>query len=147
MNSLKLGHVHLKVRDLDKAIAFYTTVAGLQVEEIAGSLAFLSDGVVHHAIALQALGPYASPPNPHGIGLYHTAFEVKNEEELKDAYLRVTNLGVRIYPVDHRISWALYFSDPDGNGVEIYLDKRYTMAPGEVWGGISEPLSPSAFGV
>jgi len=78
-----LGHVHLKVRDLERAIGFYSRVLGLRVtERVDAHFAFLSGGDAHHEVALQELGPEAAGPDPHGVGLYHVAFEVPDAASL-----------------------------------------------------------------
>ena len=92
MKPLKLGHVHLKVRDLARSTKFYTELLGLRVEEQVGNYAFLTDGVLHHVIALQALGSQAAPPAVRSIGLYHVAFEVASSSELSTV-LQLLNSG------------------------------------------------------
>ncbi|MBS1718548.1 MAG: VOC family protein [Armatimonadetes bacterium] len=142
MTPLKLGHVHLKVRSLDRSLPFYQSIAGLEVTERAGPYAFLSDGVEHHSLALQELGEGAAGPGNRSVGLYHIAFEVANEEEFEEAEKRVRKL-TRFAAVDHGISWAIYFDDPDGNGIEIYLDRRGKPGSRESWQGISKALVDS----
>lgn len=137
MKPLKLGHVHLKVRDLQRSIEFYKAVAGLILEEEVQNFAFLNDGVEHHTVALQALGPSAERPNRFGVGLYHVAFEVASEEEYAERLEALKSLRMAHQSVDHGISWATYFSDPDGNGLEIYLDRRTTATGRTVWRGES----------
>ena len=117
------GHVHLKVRDVDGAVEFYCDVLGLDVTERAGNFAFLSFGESHHDVALQGVGPDAPGPG-RGVGLYHAAFEVPDAEALRATYRRLRSRDVRVSPVDHGISKALYFDDPAGNGLEVYLDTR-----------------------
>jgi catechol 2,3-dioxygenase len=136
----RLGHVHLKVRDLDRAVEFYTNTLGLHVAERYGHYAFLSFGTQHHDLALQALGDDAADPGP-GVGLYHSAWEVETPEELQATYKRLQTRGVSVTPVDHVISKALYFDDPDGNGVEVYLDTRETNDEYE-WRGLNRQFDP-----
>ena len=118
-----LGHVHLKVSDVDRSVAFYTDVFELAVTERHGRYAFLSFGHHHHDVALQEVGPDA-PGQSAGVSLYHAAFEVADDDELAALHERVTDRGVDVSPVDHGISRALYFEDPDGNGPEAYVDTR-----------------------
>jgi catechol 2,3-dioxygenase len=139
-----IGHVHLKVRDLDRAIAFYTRFLNLRlVERVGDQYAFLSGGAVHHEIALQNVGPRAPQPAPHGTGLYHVAFEVPSACALAQAYQALTCAGIAVAPVDHLISWALYFDDPDGNGLEIYWDRRDEPGGAELWRGRNVALTPA----
>jgi len=137
-----LGHVHLKVRDVDRAIEFYRAVLGLDVTERHGSYAFLSFGEHHHDLALQALGEGAAGPG-RGVGLYHSAWEVPDGTALRETYERLRDRGVEVAPVDHGISKALYFDDPDGNGVEVYLDTRASREVAE-WTGRNERFDPTA---
>jgi len=142
----RLGHAHLKVKDLERSIAFYTTVLNLTVtERVGGDYAFLSGGSLHHEIALQRVGASAPQPPAHGTGLYHVAFEVPDRRALAEAYERLRAAGIAVTPVDHFISWALYFDDPDGNGLEIYWDTRDETHGRKQWRGESAPLSPSQF--
>lgn len=135
-----LGHVHLKVRTLDRAVTFYRDVIGLDVTERHNRYAFLSFGEQHHDLALQAVGETAEGPGP-GVGLYHTAFEVESAEALTALYDRIRAEGVDVLPVDHGISKALYFDDPDGNGVELYLDTRAETGTDQ-WQGTNEAFDP-----
>lgn len=123
------------------SISFYEEFLGLKVvERVEDSYAFLTSGEMHHEIALQNAGPDAPPPHPRGAGLYHVAFEVPDKRSLVEAYTRLTQAGVRVSPVDHVISWAIYFSDPDGNGVEIYWDTRDEPGGEALWQGRNLPI-------
>jgi catechol 2,3-dioxygenase len=122
----RVGHVHLKVADLDRAVAFYTDVLGFKVTSRFGrGAAFLAAGSYHHHIGLntwESLG--ATPPPPGHTGLYHTAFLYPDRKSLAQALKRAIDAGVTITgKADHGVSEAIYFEDPDGNGVEIYRDK------------------------
>lgn len=140
---LTLGHVHLKVRDIDQAVAFYTAHLGLIVEEqVAGRYAFLSDGKAHHTVALQSVGPGAPQPGLRSVGLYHTAFEVSDRQAFRERYHALRQAGLEPVAVDHGISWAMYFNDPDGNGLEIYADTRHEIRGDKQWHGVSRPLTP-----
>lgn len=138
----RLGHVHLKVRELERAAEFYTRHLGLVVTERVQGYVFLSAGVAHHDLALQEIGAGASPSPPHAVGLYHLAFEVADRIALARAYRRLTRSGVPVAAVDHGISWALYFSDPDGNGIELYWDTRDVPGGQRMWSGRTRPLDP-----
>lgn len=139
---MTLGHVHLKVRDLDRAIAFYTKFLGLRLTERVGdSYAFLTTGRHHHEVALQNVGPNATLPGRYATGLFHIAFEVPDKRAFAAAYRQLIEAGVPVRPTDHRISWALYFSDPDGNGVEVYCDTRQARSGVDVWQGIDHALT------
>jgi catechol 2,3-dioxygenase len=135
-----LGHVHLKVREVDRAVAFYRDVLGLAVRERSGRYAFLTYGDVHHDLALQAVPADADEGPGPGVGLYHAAFEAPDAAALAATHERLREREVAVSPVDHGISKALYFDDPDGNGLEVYLDTRDD--PDEEWGGTNEPFDP-----
>jgi catechol 2,3-dioxygenase len=139
-----VGHVHLKVRDIERAIEFYTDVLGLDVGERHGRYAFLSWGERHHDVALQEVGPDAPGPGP-GVGLYHVAFEVETGEALAAVYERSRARDVPVSPVDHGISKAIYLDDPDGNGIEVYLDTRAEREQW-TWEGNNERFDPAELG-
>jgi catechol 2,3-dioxygenase len=141
MYATKIGHAHLKVRDLERAIAFYTRFFQLQVVERVGThYVFLSGGAFHHELALQNVGAAAPGAAAHGVGLYHVAFEVPDRRTLAQAYQALTTAGVAVAAVDHQISWAIYFDDPDGNGLEIYWDTRHEPGGKPLWAGENLPL-------
>jgi catechol 2,3-dioxygenase len=135
-----LGHVHLKVRDIDRAVDFYTDVFGLAVTERVGRYAFCSFGEHHHDVALQGVGDEAPEAGP-GVGLYHAAFEIEGTEELRAVYETLRDRGVDVSPVDHGISKALYFDDPSGNGLEAYVDTRESAD--EEWKGTNRRFDPT----
>lgn len=137
----RIGHVHLKVSDLERSEAFYHEVLGLETaERVGGRFVFMSYGHEHHDLALQG-DPGAPPPDPGALGLYHFAVEVDGERELAEAVERLERHGVAYSAVDHGISKAVYFSDPDGHGIEIYCDTRDERTE---WRGITVPLDPSS---
>lgn len=139
----KIGHAHLKVRDLEGAIDFYTRFLGMHpVERVGDAYAFLTGGDVHHEIALQNVGRDAPRPPANGTGLYHVAFEVPDRESFARAYTTLTEAGIQVATVDHLISWAMYFCDPDGNGLEIYWDTRNQAGGEKLWRGINLSLEP-----
>lgn len=134
--SAKIGHAHLKVRDLDRAVAFYERFLKLAVKErVADRYVFLTSGAFHHEIALQCVAPNAPAPPSNGTGLYHVAFEVPSKRDFAAAYMALAGAGVAVAPVDHFISWAMYFDDPDGNGLEMYCDTRGEPDGRALWGG------------
>ncbi|MFW5691023.1 MAG: VOC family protein [Chloroflexota bacterium] len=139
--TVRIGHVHIKVRLLQQAIDFYTHYLNFSVNErIGDQMAFLSGGSRHHELALQAVGSDAPGQHPYGVGLYHAAFEVPDRTAFASAYNRLIAGGVHVTAVDHAISWALYFSDLDGNGVEIYVDTRHQPDGAPQWDGRSRHL-------
>jgi catechol 2,3-dioxygenase len=134
-----LGHVHLKVSDLERSEVFYRDALGLEVtERVGGSFVFMSFGGSHHHLALQG-HPDAPRADPEELGLYHFAIEVEDEEELARAVDRIRMVEIDFAAVDHGISKSVYFSDPDGHGVEIYCDTRELRHRPE-WEGIAAPL-------
>ncbi|MBC8100101.1 MAG: VOC family protein [Armatimonadetes bacterium] len=137
----RIGHVHLKVRDLARSVAFYTRTFNLKIVETVANYAFLTGGDMHHEIALQALGSGAPIPSRGAVGLYHIAFEVPDARAFALAYQLLKGDGVPVGAVDHGISWAMYFPDPDGNGLEIYWDTRHLIDHSTQWNGINTELS------
>lgn len=122
----RIGHVHLKVADLDRAIAFYRDVLGFEVTQRYGrGAAFLSAGGYHHHIGLNTWESAGGTPPPAGhTGLYHTAILYPDHAALAEALRRVLSAGIAIDgAADHGVSEAIYFRDPDNNGVEIYVDR------------------------
>lgn len=129
---VRIGHVHLKVANLERAIAFYSGVLGLEVTQRVGdSAAFLSAGGYHHHIGLntwESLG--GSPPPPGTTGLYHTAILYPTRAALAEAFHRVLAAGIVLEgAADHGVSEALYLRDPDDNGVELYWDRPKDLWP------------------
>ena len=124
--NVRIGHAHLKVADLERALRFYRDVLGFQVTQRYGpSAAFLSAGGYHHHIGLntwESLG--GQPPPPGTTGLYHVAILYPTRAELADALRRVRKAGIALDGAsDHGVSEALYLRDPDDNGVELYWDR------------------------
>lgn len=122
----RIGHIHLKVADLDRALAFYRDVLGFEVTQRYGSQAvFLSAGGYHHHIALNTWESAGGQPPAHGTtGLYHVAILYPSRAELADALRRVLDAGIPLEgAADHGVSEAIYLRDPDGNGVELYRDR------------------------
>lgn len=136
----KIGHVHLKVADLDRSIDFYSGILGFEVMQRSGpQAAFLSAGGYHHHIGLNTWESAGGTPPPAGhTGLYHTAFLYPDRAQLADALRRVLDAGVKITgSADHGVSEAVYFNDPDGNGVEIYRDRPENQWPRDADGNVA----------
>jgi len=126
-----IGHVHLKVADLDRALAFYCGVLGFELQARMGpDAAFISAGGYHHHIGLNTWESRGgSPPAPGTTGLFHTAIRYPTRRALADALVRVRDAGIPLDGAsDHGVSEALYLRDPDQNGVELYWDR-----PQEQW--------------
>jgi len=126
-----IGHVHLKVADLDRALAFYSGVLGFELTARMGpQAAFLSAGGYHHHIGLNTWESRNGPPPPPGsTGLYHIAIRYPDRAALGDALRRLVDAGIPLDGAsDHGVSEALYLHDPDGNGLELYRDR-----PREDW--------------
>ena len=127
----RIGHVHLKVSDLDRSLAFYRDLLGFEVMQKYGSQAvFISAGGYHHHIGLNTWHSKGGGPAPvHSVGLYHTAILYPTRKDLAVILKRLIEAK---YPLtgasDHGVSEAIYLNDPDGNGVELYWDK-----PKELW--------------
>jgi len=122
----RIGHVHLKVADLDRAIGFYSGVLGFDLMQRYGAqAAFLSAGGYHHHIGLNTWDSAGgTPPPPGHTGLYHVAFLYPDRATLADALRRVLRAGIALDgAADHGVSEAIYLRDPDGNGVELYVDR------------------------
>ncbi len=121
-----IGHVHLKVADLERSLKFYRDLLGFEVTTMYGSqAAFISAGGYHHHIGLNTWHSEGLPPAPvHSVGLYHTAIVYPTRKDLATIYDRLIQAN---YPLtgasDHGVSEALYLNDPDGNGVELYWDR------------------------
>lgn len=122
----RIGHVHLKVADLDRALKFYCDILGFELQGRMGKgAAFISAGGYHHHIGLNTWESRGgSPPAPGTTGLYHVAILYPTRAALADALRRLLHAGVPLDgAADHGVSEALYLRDPDGNGVELYRDR------------------------
>ena len=126
-----IGHVHLKVADLDRALAFYCGVLGFELTQRREQAAFVSAGGYHHHIGLNTWESRGgSPPPPGSTGLYHTAIRYPTRAALADALRRLMAAGIRLDGAsDHGVSEALYLRDPDQNGVELYWDRPKAQWP------------------
>jgi catechol 2,3-dioxygenase len=128
---VRIGHVHLTVSNLERALEFYRDALGFEVTQRQGAdVVFLSAGGYHHHIALNTWAGEGAPPPPAGYtGLYHFAILYPSRRELARAFKRLFDHGVGIEGAsDHGVSEAIYLRDPDGNGVELYHDR-----PREEW--------------
>jgi catechol 2,3-dioxygenase len=128
---VRIGHVHLKVADIDRALTFYCGVLGFELtQRIGPQAAFISAGGYHHHIGLNTWESRGGPPPPAGsTGLYHLAILYPTRAELADALRRLTEAKIPLEGAsDHGVSEALYLRDPDDNGVELYWDR-----PKEAW--------------
>jgi catechol 2,3-dioxygenase len=126
-----IGHVHLKVSDLDRALTFYRDLLGFEITTLYGDqAAFVSAGGYHHHIGLNTWHSQGAPPaSRQGVGLYHVAIRYPSRKDLAVIFDRLRRSG---YPLtgasDHGVSEALYLNDPDNNGIELYWDR-----PREQW--------------
>jgi catechol 2,3-dioxygenase len=129
---VRIGHVHLKVADLDRALAFYCGVLGFELKQRYGTqAAFISAGDYHHDIGLNTWESLGGPaPAPGTTGLFHTAILYPTRAQLADALRRVAAASIALDGAsDHGVSEALYLRDPDQNGVELYWDKPRAVWP------------------
>jgi len=136
----RIGHVHLKVADLERSLAFYCGVLGFTLMQRFGTqAAFISAGGYHHHIGLntwESLGGH--PPTPGTTGLFHTAILYPERKDLGDALRRLQAAGIPLDgAADHGVSEALYLGDPDQNGVELYWDRPKEQWPVDANGGLS----------
>lgn len=142
---VRIGHIHLKVADLERSVAFYSGVLGFEVQQRFGNRAvFLSAGGYHHHIALNTWDSLGATPPPIGhTGLYHTAFLYPSRAELADALRRVAAAGIEFDgAADHGVSEAVYLTDPDGNGVELYCDRDEADWPRSADGALAMNNAP-----
>ena len=144
---VRIGHVHLKVANLERALFFYRDVLGFELTQRYGDeAAFLSAGGYHHHIGLNTWESAGGKPPPSGsTGLYHLAIAYPTRAELADALRRLMRAAIPLDGAsDHGVSEALYLRDPDGNGVELYWDRPREMWPRTLTGDlamITEPLN------
>jgi catechol 2,3-dioxygenase len=140
-----IGHVHLKVADLDRALGFYRDILGFELMQRMGDqAAFLSAGGYHHHIGLNTWESLGGPPPPPGTaGLYHLAVRFPTRAALARTLRRVLDAGIRIDGAsDHGVSEAIYLRDPDANGVELYWDRPKEAWPRQPDGGLAMVTAP-----
>ncbi|HEY1792379.1 MAG TPA: VOC family protein [Opitutaceae bacterium] len=137
---VRIGHVHLKVADLDRSLRFYCGVLGFDLmQRLEPGAAFVSAGGYHHHIGLNTWESLGGSPPPEGsTGLYHLAILYPDRRELADALQRLVAAGVPLDGAsDHGVSEALYLRDPDNNGVELYWDRPREAWPRDRQGGVA----------
>jgi catechol 2,3-dioxygenase len=142
---VRIGHVHLKVADLERAIAFYRDLLGFEVTQRYGlEAAFLAAGGYHHHIGLNTWESRGgSPPSPRSTGLYHFAILYPTRAELAAALRRLIAAKIPLEGAsDHGVSEALYLRDPDGNGVELYWDRPKAEWPRTADGELNMGTEP-----
>jgi catechol 2,3-dioxygenase len=132
LQPLRIGHVVLKVRDLDRSLAFYRDFLGFKVvSELSNVMIFLAaDGLNHHDLALLRVGAQAPSPVSTAVGLYHVAIELADFEAVQAAHALLSERGLLRGAIDHGVTRSLYTADPDGNEIELYCD-----APRSEWEG------------
>jgi catechol 2,3-dioxygenase len=141
----RIGHVHLKVADLDRALAFYTGVLGFELmQRFGGQAAFVSAGGYHHHIGLNTWESRGGqPPAPGTTGLYHVAIVYPTRADLGGALRRLITAGVPLDGAsDHGVSEALYLRDPDQNGIELYWDRPEAQWPRNADGTLNMRTDP-----
>lgn len=146
---VRIGHVHLKVADLERALGFYCGVLGFELTQRYGrQAAFVSAGGYHHHIGLNTWESRGGSAPPLGsTGLYHVAILYPSRQHLADALQRLVNAGVEIDgAADHGVSEAIYLRDPDGNGVELYRDRPQTEWPHDLDGRLAMVTNPLDLG-
>jgi catechol 2,3-dioxygenase len=142
---VRIGHVHLKVADVERALGFYRDVLGFELQQRFGpGAAFLSAGGYHHHLGLNVWESRGGPPPARGTtGLYHLAILYPDRATLADALRRVLAAGVPLEgAADHGVSEAIYLRDPDGNGVELYRDRPREEWPRDPAGGLAMVTGP-----
>lgn len=141
----RIGHVHLKVADLQRSLDFYHGILGFEITQMYGSqAAFISAGGYHHHIGVNTWHSQGMPPaRVNSVGLYHTAIVYETRKELAEIFKRLIDLE---YPLtgasDHGVSEAIYLDDPDGNGVELYWDRPENEWPKKADGSIEMYTHP-----
>jgi len=144
-SQVRIGHVHLKVSDLERSLGFYRDVLGFEVTARVGySPAFLSAGGYHHHLGLNTWGSLGgSPPAAKATGLYHLAILYPTRAELAEALRRLIDANVPLEGAsDHGLSEAIYLRDPDGNGVELYCDRPVNAWPRTAAGTLAIMTDP-----
>lgn len=136
---VRLGSVRVRVRDIARSEAFYTTTLGLEVSERIGARVFLSSGAEHHVLALEGVGIEEGGVAPH-VGLSSIGWEVPSAWEFWRMHRQLETSRVRFTAEDEGVRWTLRLNDPDGNELEIYVDSRALPGGRDAWGGATEPV-------
>lgn len=142
---VRIGHVHLRVSDLERSVAFYRDVIGLdEMQRMGTQAAFLSAGGYHHHVGLNTWESAGGlPPTPGSTGLYHLALLYPTRRDLSLALRRLIDHGVPLGGAsDHGVSQALYLDDPDGNGLELYWDRPRSEWPVDDEGNLAMTMDP-----
>jgi catechol 2,3-dioxygenase len=134
LQPVRIGHVVLKVRDLDRSLAFYRDLLGFRVaSEMSNVMIFLTaTGENHHDLALLRVGDSAPSPLPTAVGLYHVAVQLADWEAVRAAHALLSARGLLKGAADHGVSKSLYTTDPDGNEIELYCDTPRSEWEGRV---------------
>jgi catechol 2,3-dioxygenase len=135
--ALRLGHVHIKVRDLNRSVPFYTRIFGLRLTEWVGRYAFLATENEHHSVALEEIGAWTVSPSRRAVGIAHVAFEVPDRATFAQVRRKLSDGDVPFISRNNGISWAMRFKDPDQNEIEIYVDRRHAPGGATLWKGRS----------
>jgi len=138
-----IGHVNLTVSDLERALVFYRDVIGLRVTQRDEDSAFLAAGEYHHHIALNRWDHDAKPPPPHTTGLHHFGLRLPDRTALAEVVARLVRAGHELLgATDHGVNLAVYLTDPDGNGLELMLDRPAAEWPRNPDGSIAMTVAP-----
>jgi catechol 2,3-dioxygenase len=138
-----IGHVNLTVSDLDRAVVFYRDVIGLRVRQRDEDSAFLAAGAYHHHVALNRWDREAKPPPPGSTGLHHFGLRLPNRTALAEVVVRLVRAGHDLLgATDHGVNLAVYLADPDGNGLELMVDRPAAEWPRKPDGSIAMTVAP-----
>lgn len=143
---LRLGHVHLKVRDLSSSLPFYTEILGLNLTERVGRYAFLALGEEHHSLALEEIGQAAASSSQRALGVEHIAFEAPDRKAFNAMQNLLRAAKLPFLSSNNGTNWALDFRDPDGHEIQVYVDRRHSPGGAKLWRGRwYGPLKTEAF--
>lgn len=141
--SPRLSAIHIRVRNLDRGINFYMRYLGMELTERVGkAYAFLSSDKSHHSLALINAGAEADPPDAKAVGMEMISFSVPDQGSLARVYQNVRDGGLEVTTIDHLISWAVRFRDPDGHLLEVFWDNHDMPGRSHLWQGRDLPLAP-----